>query len=95
MRNLIYSLLLLIIFACSAPDSMCFDFSVSRAKWISVYLLDSPTAPNTWMTFEKIVNLDKVPSHAIARTGKEPSGGEMLSCLWESVSIVIRPPLMR
>ena len=47
--------------------------SSSRARWIGVPTMaaDSVDAPNTWISFEKTVTLDKVPSHAIARIGAD------------------------
>ena len=71
MKKVFYLLFLSIIFAFCAIESFAFDQNTSRARWISVLSPDSDSAPNTWMTFVKTVNLSKTPSQAIARIGAD------------------------
>ena len=71
MNKTLYILLSLILARCSVIGVDNFDQNSSRAKWITASVSDSTDAPNTWMSFEKTVVLDKVPSEAIARIGAD------------------------
>lgn len=71
MNKILYILLPFIIAGCCAEGVDNFDQNSSRAKWITASASDSTDAPNTWMSFEKTVALEKVPSHAIARIGAD------------------------
>lgn len=71
MNKTLYILLSLIIAGCSVIGVDNFDQNSSRAKWITASVSDSTDAPNTWMSFEKTVALDAVPSSAVARIGAD------------------------
>ena len=63
---------LLFLAGCNAETAV-FNQNESKASWISVPSSDSKQVdePNLWMTFTKTVNLDKVPTQAIARIGAD------------------------
>ena len=72
MNKLILSLLTLLFLAGTNAEAKVFNQSESRAHWISVPSEDGQKdEPNLWMTFTKTVNLDKVPTQAIARIGAD------------------------
>ena len=72
MNRILYLLVISLLTGCVSSVEV-FDQSSSNAKWISVPAMaaDSVDAPNTWMSFEKTVVLDKIPSQAIARIGAD------------------------
>ena len=71
-KPILLLLSLLFLAGCNAETAV-FNQNESKASWISVPSSDSKQVdePNLWMTFTKTVNLDKVPTQAIARIGAD------------------------
>ena len=72
MNKLTLFLLSLLVLTGYSAKAAIFNQSESKAHWISVPSeTGQKDAPNLWMSFTKTVNLDKVPSEAIARIGAD------------------------
>lgn len=71
MKKILFIIFSFILASSCISRTETFEQVSSKAKWISTSILDSTSAPNTWMSFAKTVELDKVPSRAIVRIGAD------------------------